>query len=233
MRWIAVCALLVLGAACEIVDGSGSLATEVREVGVFDGVRITSSVDATVRLSQDDRTVELVCDDNLLQYIEVSVRGDELTVSVENGVVIDPAGECQALIGAPDLRSFALTASGDLTTTGNARDVEEIESTGSGAMEVVDIDASQLTIDHTGSGLIKVSGSTRQVDIFSSGSGDTNAERLDADDAEVRSTGSGDVDVTANDSIVATVTGSGNVTVYGNPSERDETVTGSGELIFD
>ena len=233
MRLVSVCAVLVLGAGCEIVAGSGDLETEVREVGRFEGVRVTSSVDATVRLSQDDHGVQLVCDDNLLQHIELTVRNDELTVAVTNGTVINPEGECQALITAPDLRSFSISGSGDLTTTGNARDVEEISSSGSGTLEVVDINASQLAIDLTGSGKIKVSGDTRQVDIFSSGSGDIDAERLDADDAEVRTSGSGDVDVTAKDSIVATLSGSGDVTVYGDPSDVEERVTGSGQLIFD
>lgn len=233
IRLVSLCAVLVLGSACEVVAGSGSLATEAREVGRFDGVRLTSSVDATVRLSQDDHAVELVCDDNLLQHIELTVRNEELHVSVANNIVINPAGECQALISAPDLRSFSLSASGDLTTTGNARDVEEISSTGSGTLTVEDVSATQLAIDLTGSGRIEVSGSTRQVDIFSSGSGDLDAERLDADDAEVRSTGSGDVELTANDSVVASLSGSGSVTVHGSPSDVDESVTGSGELIFD
>ena len=233
LRLWTVCALVLLASACEVAVGSGDLSTETREVGTFDGLKLTSMVDATVRLSEDDYGVQLVCDDNLLQYINTSVRGDVLVVEVINGTLMDPTGECQALVTAPTLASYEIDGSGSISTQGAAGGVEEISSSSSGTITVDDIDTTTLTIDQTGSGTIEVSGIARQIDIFQSSSGRIDASALVAEDAVVQQTGSGNIEVHATESIEVRLTGSGLVHVYGNPGNQNVTDNGSGDVTWE
>jgi hypothetical protein len=65
-----------------------------------------------------------------------------------------------------------------------------------------------------------------------SGSGEVYARRLDAQRAVVRVSGSGEVEVTAKESVKINISGSGDVSVWGDPEDRDRSVSGSGEIHY-
>lgn len=230
MRWMWVFA--VLAAGCETVEGSGALGSEVRIVEPFEGVRVTANIDARVELGGDEYSAVLVCDDNLIPLIELDVFNNELELGVPTGTAIEPEGDCEAVITAPEVHAFTLFGTGDIVTKGTVRGVEVLSNSGSGKLQVFDIDASHIMIDLTATGDIKASGVAEQVDYFSSGSGDIKAKGLDAEDVWIRTTGSGDFTITATQSLDVTLEGTGGIKVFGDPEEIDERVTGTGDLKY-
>ncbi|NNF18253.1 MAG: DUF2807 domain-containing protein, partial [Flavobacteriaceae bacterium] len=68
------------------------------------------------------------------------------------------------------------------------------------------------------------------LEIRMSGSGDLDAFDLEADDVEVQVSGSADVEVTANKSLKANVSGSGDIRYKGNPKKVDSRKSGSGDI---
>jgi hypothetical protein len=77
-----------------------------------------------------------------------------------------------------------------------------------------------------------VVGSCKEFKAEQTGSGEINARHLSAEDATLQVMGSGDSAITARKVASVTLHGSGHVSVYGGPSERDVSHNGSGNVTF-
>jgi hypothetical protein len=87
-------------------------------------------------------------------------------------------------------------------------------------------------VEVLGSGKMTVVGSARQFKAEQTGSGEINARHLNAEDATLQLMGSGDAALTARKMVSVTLRGSGDVVVYGAPSDRNVSRNGSGEVTF-
>lgn len=103
---------------------------------------------------------------------------------------------------------------------------------GSGDLRIDDVSQDGLNIAVIGSGDVDVAGRATQFTLELSGSGDVDARDLQAEHAAVSLVGSGDVHVYAAASIRATLSGSGDIVVHGNPPQRSDRVRGSGEIRY-
>lgn len=106
----------------------------------------------------------------------------------------------------------ALHGSGELEMNGGMSDKVEVQLEGSGSMTVV--------------------GSAKQFKAEQTGSGDLLARHLSADEANLQLIGSGDAIITARKAATVTVRGSGDVLVYGGPTDRNISRNGSGDVAF-
>lgn len=77
---------------------------------------------------------------------------------------------------------------------------------------------------------MNLSGSTRNLEVSISGSGDIKAYDLEADYVEATISGSADIEITANESLKARVSGSGDISYRGNPKKIDTKTSGSGDI---
>lgn len=215
--------------ACGIpVVGSGELATEERAADGFRAVRSTSSID--VDIVEGPPGVTVTCDDNLLEYLVTRIDGDTLVLRTATGVSVSPNTDCFFVVSAPDLDRLENTGSAHVRAEG-AFGLRDVRNTGSGVVDVDEIDGGPLEIRLTGSGRVAVfGGAVDALDIESTGSGHVDTVDLEARDASVRVSGSGTVELTATRSVDVKVTGSGEVIVNGDPEHVERTVTGSGSI---
>lgn len=254
-------ALLPLLSGCIVIqvnEGDGVPASETRDVAAFDGVSNESQVD--VRITEGDTpSVEVTCDENLLDEIDTFVDGSVLTIRTvgdwKRGGAFLPRTTCEVDIVAPALISLENSGSGDYLVQGDTpTPLADILSTGSGDMAIhwpisVDelgvtsmgsgeidlggIQAGLVGLTSSGSGDISLgAGNTDELDLVSSGSGDILARDLVAVSVSATLTGSGDAEVTATESLDATLTGSGDLTVWGAPQQRDVVTSGSGDVLL-
>jgi hypothetical protein len=100
---------------------------------------------------------------------------------------------------------------------------------GSGDIALV-VEANSVKASMSGSGDITLRGKTSNLEISISGSGDIKAYDFIADNVEALVSGSATVEVTANKSINAKVSGSGDIDYRGNPEKIDTKVSGSGDI---
>ena len=82
----------------------------------------------------------------------------------------------------------------------------------------------------SGSGDLTIKGSTENLKASVTGSGDFHGFDLKSINTNVSVTGSGDADVLCNGKLTARVTGSGDISYKGRPTNEDFKIVGSGSI---
>ncbi|NTZ86196.1 DUF2807 domain-containing protein [Burkholderia metallica] len=111
-------------------------------------------------------------------------------------------------------------------------EIAEVRIKGSGDVVLTDVQQDSLSLKIEGSGDITVDGKVAHLDAEVCGSGDVDTRDLIADHADLSVMGSGDIKALVQSEAHATVTGSGDIVVHGNPAIRDKRVVGSGRIKF-
>lgn len=247
----AALSLLLLLAACDCdfhraVRGSGIAKTSTRQTAAFSRVDLKGSMRVTIVVGQP-RSVTIHGDDNLIGNVRTKVEGETLAISnrrpYRTRIGLSVAIHVPTLSavelsgsGAIDVRdvqgaSFAadLSGSGDIAVSGKPTRIA-FSISGSGDAKLDRLQAQDVRIELSGSGDIEASGTTERLDVSVPGSGDVRVDRLVARDVHADISGSGDVRVWATDSLVAEISGSGDIAYGGNPLQVEKNVSGSGEI---
>ncbi len=189
------------------VRGSGDLVTQERDLDEFNAIEVSGSTDVFVTVSGEQK-VSLSFDDNLIDLIETKVRGKTLKIYCEESY--SSRLPCRIEITVPSL--------------------EQVRVTGSGDVEIYDLNGDSFEYSVTGSGDMRAGGEVGEVDIRVSGSGDVDTRDLIAREVSVKISGSGDVKVYAAETFYGRVSGSGDIDVYGSPERMSRHVSGSGDI---
>ena len=217
-----------------VVRGSGNVVEETRQVSGFHGVELISFGDIVVTLG-DEEGLRIEAEDNLLKYVETEVRFGILEISTSS-------------------RSVRLKPTEPVTFYLTVKEIDTVSITGSGDIQVPNLETGEFSISITGSGDVTMEALT--VDEFQvevAGSGDVYVENLIADNVDVNFAGSGsvevgngtaahqDINITGSGSYLAgdlesasadvVITGSGNVTFWVTES-MDVNILGSGEVVY-
>lgn len=91
---------------------------------------------------------------------------------------------------------------------------------GSGSIQLGNVRGERINVAVNGSGHISASGRVQRLDANVNGSGDINLAALSSDVAYLASNGSGDIDVSVLSEVNARASGSGRITVHGDPARR-------------
>ncbi len=113
-----------------------------------------------------------------------------------------------------------------------APNVDSFNLEGSGQLTIRDYDQDTLEIDISGSGEVTATGRTRALEVDISGSGDAELASLAAVDANVAIAGSGDAVVGPTGRAEISISGSGDVQLTTRPATVNQTTSGSGEVDF-
>lgn len=245
--------LTLVSLACQIaiptvVNGSGIVDTEIRDVSNFDAISLENMGDVYITVGNtEDLTIE--AEDNLIPLLTSEVENGVLKLDVVRGRNIDPTKPIIYNITVKDLNNVTLAGSGNiysapleadqmtvmLAGSGNI-ELEGVTSTdfdvtiaGSGNIRVDEIVTGSVDAEINGSGDIRIAGEApeQKLSVFGSGSylaGDLQTERMD-----ININGSGSVTVWVMEHMNVSINGSGNVSYYGRPT-IDHTDNGSGIL---
>jgi hypothetical protein len=189
------------------IKGSGDAVTEERDVGSFKRIESKGSADIYVTIGKG-LSVTVTIDDNLIDLIETEVRGKTLRIDSRENYRTRLG--CKIEITVPELERVYLRGSGDII--------------------VERLDAEFFEFRLAGSGNLVAEGSTDELEVRLSGSGDIDTRDLIAQEAYVSISGSGDVRVHAEESFDGKVSGSGDIAIYGNPSDFSKSISGSGSI---
>lgn len=207
-RIIIIFALVGLFFACnistvpeEIIEGSGNVITENRELSGFTAV----TLDGVGRLEIDQtgtESVGITADDNILPYITTIVRGQELVISIEENT------------------TFSVVT--DLVYNVTVQTIEGLELNGAGEIDVTNLDGESWTVKLDGGGSITVSGEVTRQEVELNGLGIYNAEDLVSQVALVEQNGAGSAVVNVTDTLDVTIDGVGSVEYIGDPTVTQE-----------
>lgn len=110
--------------------------------------------------------------------------------------------------------------------------VEVLRVHGSCEVELDDLRQARLAVKFEGSGRIEATGKVDSLEVDVSGSGSLRMRDLIAKAAAIDVSGAGQVRATAQDRVRASVSGAGQIKIYGNPPNRTSDVSGMGRIKF-
>lgn len=214
------------------VKGNGNNVTIERNTGDYDGVSVSGWFDVDL-VDGSEGIVTLEGEENLLEYIITEVKNGKLVIKTEKGVNLKTSNWKSGIritVPVESLSSVSMSGSGDIVGKTKIKSGDfSTAMSGSGDI-TLDIETNSLTASMSGSGDITLSGTTTDFEATISGSGDINAFDLEADYVNATVSGSADIQVTANKSIKARVSGSGDISYRGNPEKIDTKTSGSGDI---
>jgi hypothetical protein len=178
------------------VTGSGTVATESRNVSGFNGLVVNGTGKVSVEWTGTE-ALSISADGNLLPYIVTEVRGSTLVIEYKRNVVFDRVS--------------------DLTFKLAVKNLNSIEVNGAAAIEGKNIDAERLSVNMSGAGALKMQGKIVQQDVTLNGTGAYNAENVEGKRATVTNSGAGAAVVRVSDQLNATINGIGMIEYIGNP----------------
>ncbi len=186
--------------------GSGTMATETRDVSGFTEVDLSGSGKALISVTgTESLTVE--AEDNILPLLTTEVRNGRLVLGVKQG--ISPTRGIVYTITVVSLESVELSGSGLVSATG--------------------VDAGDFDVEISGSGTVVAEGAAGSLDLSISGSGSFDGEDLVSALGNVSLSGSGSAVVNVKDDLDVRVSGSGSVRYLGEPSVS-VSIFGSGDV---
>jgi hypothetical protein len=225
--------------------------SETRNIGkTVRAIDLSGPIDLTLRQGALPSLV-VRGEQRLLGKVDTTIDGDGTIHIGTSGMLLYHRQPLQVTLVLPSIEDISVRGSGestingfsgeriDLTLSGtgnvkfNGRFKEVAASLrGSGELEMNGGSSDKVEVEVLGSGKMTVVGSARQFKAEQTGSGEINARHLNAEDVTLQLMGSGDAALTARKMVSVTLRGSGDVVVYGAPSDRNVSRNGSGEVTF-
>jgi Putative auto-transporter adhesin, head GIN domain len=186
------------------IQGSGDLKTEKRDLSDFKGVKVSGVFQVEITV-QDNFEVQIEADDNLLEYIETEVDGDNLEISTNKR--ISSKNPLIVKIGAPN--------------------IDDIDASGAAKISISNLNNDVLKIDLSGATTLTAAGITKNLEIDLSGASRVDAANLKAENVTVESSGASKADVFASNLLDADLSGASGVTYSGSPKDLIKKVSGA------
>lgn len=232
---LAVIALLatasMVGCRAMVLEGSGNVVSDDRNVSGFDSVALACRGDMTIRQSEQEG-LTIIGDDNILTHIVTEVRGGTLRISKSQECarcIVRPSTPVRYELTVKDLSGISVSGSGCVQVESLVNETTNIAVSGSGCVRIPVLTTMAVATAISGSGDVVLGGETASQTVAISGSGGYEASDLASATASVTVSGSGDATVAASQKLTAHVSGSGSVGYYGEP-EVDSRVSGSGRV---
>jgi hypothetical protein len=255
-----VLAFLLIGATFGLLrakgtSGAGSfesrmVASDTRTVAAgVTAVEISGPIELTLRYGPTP-SLQINGEQRLLGNIETVQEGHVLHIG-PRGILLRHNRPLQAVLVLPTLASLTVAGSGDSTVDGFSGEQVELQLDGSGSVKFngryrqvtaalhgdgdLDVEggnSDKVTAELSGSGHMTLAGACRALRVRVHGSGELDAQHLRAEEVTIDQIGSGSTTVQARSAFAATISGSGDIEVHGNPSQRSVSRTGTGDVSF-
>jgi hypothetical protein len=229
-------ALAALGlAACdvhvgpaEVIQGSGNVRTESRDVHGFDAVAL-SGVGTLAVTQGSSEALTIQAEDNVLPRLRSDVQNGTLQLGPRPATEINVTRPIRYDLTVRQLSSISATGAAAVQASSLSAGQLAVSMTGASHADLGHVTATSLTVVVTGSGEVTVAGQAPVQTVTISGAGRYVASDLASQRATVTVTGAGDCAVQVSDHLAVTITGAGHVGYTGSPTV-DEHVTGAGSV---
>ena len=211
------------------VRGSGNVVTEGREVSGFDRVAL-DGMGEIVLTQGDSYSLIIEAEENLMQYIKSTVRGDELTINIKSRRPVIPSKRLKFYITVPNLEGVSVDGAGSINIGSLDSDTLELDINGSGNITIDELDASSVVVQVDGVGDINLTGEIDSLEVGINGSGNFNGKNLESKSATVDINGVGNAKVNPQNSLDANIDGAGQVVYYDSPAVS-KNINGVGRVV--
>ncbi len=223
--------LLVLTACTfRIVQGSGNLIKESRDVKGFDRIYLSGIGELQI-IQSDGESLVIEAEDNVLPKIESYVEDGTLhlkmNTSWENNII--PTKPIKYVVTLRNINQVNLSGAGSISAGTVKTDQLKIISSGAGSIKIRNLEAELLDVNISGVGNCDINGKVTDQKIDISGTGTYNGEDLESNSANITMSGAGNATIWAKNTLDVIISGAGNVSYYDNP-RISKTISGVGNL---
>ena len=190
------------------VEGSGKVASDVREVGDFHGLDVGGIFKVEVVVGKTSG-VEVQADDNLLPLINTHVDHDGI-------LHIESEGR--------------IKSQNDILVRVTTSDLDDLDVSGAANVNVSGLRGGELSVDASGASHIKVAGEAASVKIDVSGASQIDADNLAAVDAKVDASGAANIAVNVSGTLNADLSGASKVIYSGAPTSVEKKTSGAARV---
>jgi hypothetical protein len=216
--------------SCQKINGKGEVIRTSRDITGYNEIEM--AFDATVYYTQGDYySLEIEAQENLIGYIETTVKGNDLVIREKNGINFGKHDPIRIYITAPGIISLDISGSGAINVNQTWAGNDLLTSiSGSGTINIPNLQCNRITSDISGSGNIEMNGGSCNYEDFTiSGSGSIDMRMVECDTTYAGISGSGDIYANIRKLLDATIAGSGNIYYYGTPAINTQ-ISGSGNI---
>jgi len=211
------------------IQGSGKLASEIREVSRFNKVVLSGLGDLEIKVG-DTESLIVEADDNVINHIESYVSGSTLHIGFERFFNIIPSGGISYTLTVKDLNSIEVSGYGDVYVASLNTDSLDVEVSGGGRIVINDLTAGSLIVNLSGAGDFDLSGIVDRQKVNLSGAGSYNASDLQSSEAEIDISGAGSAQMWVTTALDVNLSGVGSLQYYGN-ADVTQNISGIGKII--
>ncbi len=197
-------------AGCGLEVGSGRYAEEVRETAAFKALELSNGLAAEVTVGAGPEVV-VTGDDNLLAEVHTDVRGDTLFVEIPE--------------------HFGWSSNLGLVVKIVVPELEKVQVSGGGRLEVAGIDAASFTCIASGGSDVTLIGGAAEFSVEASGGSQLRAAGFATDKADVTLSGGSGARVQISSELGATLSGGSRLTVIGHPSIVRSELSGGSQVL--
>jgi hypothetical protein len=212
------------------VRGNGDVITKTFKTGDYDHIAVNNSLSVEL-IEGEEGVIKVEAESNIMEHLEIELKGDRLKVGIENGVNISTRKGIKVWVPVKTISGVSLAGSGDIHSDLILRNPKmSISVAGSGDI-TLHTESETLKANVAGSGDLKLKGRTEQFDASVAGSGDIAAFDLKANNVDASVAGSGDISVFCNGgNLSASIVGSGDLRYKGTTSNIKKSIMGSGDI---
>lgn len=212
-----------------LLQGSGKIVRETRDVSDFSAVEVCCGMQLT--LTQGEPTsVELEADDNILPEIETLVADDRLIVQFRQRISLwtSTRTPIQLYVTMPTISGVEVSGGGAVTAPMIQSDAFQLTLSGGSQANVDELQVTALRADLSGGAHATIVGGTvTQQLVDASGGSHYLAADLQSAQATLDISGGSEARVWASESLVVDASGGSNVAYYGRPDVDQDTSGGS------
>ncbi|HWL00651.1 MAG TPA: head GIN domain-containing protein [Parapedobacter sp.] len=207
---------------------SATFADEVRDVSGFHAIANSGNIVVEVRLGNRE-SLRLEGDDAAIRQIETVVQGGTLKIRFKRQAQQTNWGKVTAYVSAKQLDELQQSGSGSISVLDPIVGKElQVSLSGSGKIAFeTDMDVCNASI--SGSGRITANGRAAQFNASISGSGRFDGGDLKTQAANLKVSGSGNMGIHVDRKLDASISGSGNIT-YSGDARTNARTSGSGKV---
>ncbi len=210
-----------------VIQGNGNITEESYDVDGFDKIEVRGFYKVVME-EGDKENLVIECDDNLLDYITVEVRGS--TLIIDNIEQLKSDDGINVYLTYNSLESISCSGASQLKNKGviNAKQLY-VNLSGAGQLDL-NVASKLLDVDISGAGHLMLSGNTNNLDLQLSGAGKMDAYDLKSEICDINISGVGAAEVYATEELNATLSGVGGIKYRGNPKRINRNVSGLGKI---
>lgn len=187
--------------------GSGIIKDEQRDIRNFKEIEVAGAYDVVIRYGESYK-LQVIGDDNLLQYVKTEVKDNVLYIDSERDMSIRQ--RIKILIHTPQL--------------------EEVSTSGASNIRVMNFAGKKLQISAAGAGNIYLEGNSEELLVDLSGAVNLKAQKLAAKNVKVEISGASNAEVFSQTALKADISGVGSIVYHGSPEFVKKSISGLGSI---